>query len=340
MCGDRVDVVMDGLPAEPCEDLPVVRDDAGDVARTARAGMHGEVAARQPLHRADGLQHGVSAPVAAIECEAGIARPKLLQGEVMRLDEIAHMDEVALRRAVAGGIVGAVDGQPVAQAERGLAGDLEQMRRAARRVAGTPLRIGAGDVEIAQHAAAQPVCAGDVGEHPLAHQLRHAIGGGGKGRRALVHRVAADLAVDGCGGGEDDVGDAGRVAALDQGQRRAGVVAVVFFWTLDGFGNGDRAGEMQHRIDRLAGQIERTGKGVSVSDIAAQEGGGRRCRPFVPALQAVENDDALACIEQAPRHVAADVPCATGYKNRHRSLLPMSPAARAAAVRASPPPPC
>ena len=60
------------------------------------------------------------------------------------------MDVVAHAGAVRRRIVGAENMHEGALAERGLAGDLDQMGGAGRRLAGAALRIGAGDIKIAQ----------------------------------------------------------------------------------------------------------------------------------------------------------------------------------------------
>ena len=86
------------------------------------------------------------------------------------------MDVVAHAGAVGRRVVGAEDLHLGPLAERGLAGDLDQMGRARRRLAGAALRIGAGDIEIAQRGVAESMRGRGVAQHPLAHQLGQAIG--------------------------------------------------------------------------------------------------------------------------------------------------------------------
>jgi hypothetical protein len=75
----------------------------------------------------------------------------------MRPRQIADVDVVADAGAVRRRIVGAEHVDAFAPAERGLDRDLDQMRRARRRLAGAQLRIGAGDVEVAQDDMAEPM---------------------------------------------------------------------------------------------------------------------------------------------------------------------------------------
>jgi hypothetical protein len=55
------------------------------------------------------------------------------------------------------------------KAERGLHAALDQMGRVRRRLAEAPLRVGPGDVEIAQRDIAKVVGAGGALEHPFDH---------------------------------------------------------------------------------------------------------------------------------------------------------------------------
>ena len=68
----------------------------------------------------------------------------------MRARQIADVDVIADAGAVRRRIVGAEHVDLGAPAERGLDRDLDEMRRARGRLPGAQLRIGAGDVEIAQ----------------------------------------------------------------------------------------------------------------------------------------------------------------------------------------------
>ena len=106
-------------------------------------------------HRVDHLEHRRAATVAAVERRAGAAAAQIGERRRMRAREIADMDVVADAGAVRRRIVGAEDVDLGPLAERRFAGDLDQMGRGRRRLPGAQLRIGAGDVEVAQHHEAQ-----------------------------------------------------------------------------------------------------------------------------------------------------------------------------------------
>src|SRR5690606_8000702 len=112
------------------------------VARPAAGDPHVKVAAMHPADAVQNLEHRIAVAVAAIGDEAAPAPTQALQRQPVGGGEIADMDIVADTGAVRRRIVGAeyLDEGPLA--ERGLAGDLDQMRRAFGRLAGAALRIG------------------------------------------------------------------------------------------------------------------------------------------------------------------------------------------------------
>ena len=70
----------------------------------------------------------------------------------MRSGKVADVDIVADAGAVGRLVIGAVDRDMVALADRRLGRDLDQVGRALADLPGAALRVGAGDVEIAQRA--------------------------------------------------------------------------------------------------------------------------------------------------------------------------------------------
>src|SRR5450759_3835429 len=145
----------------------------------------------------------------------------------MRAREIADMDVVADAGAVRRRIVGAehVDLGPLA--ERRFAGDLDQMGRCRARLPGAQLRIGAGDVEVAQHHEAQPIGRAGIVQHDLRHQLRAAVRRDQRRRRILAQRYLLCIAIDCCGGREDELLHAGLDGDVEQSAGIHGVVAVI-----------------------------------------------------------------------------------------------------------------
>ena len=93
----------------------------------------------------------------------------------MRRGQVADVDIIADAGPVGGRIIGAVDRDMVALADRRLDRDLDQVRRALADLPRAALRIGAGDVEIAQRAIVESVRGRCIREHPLGHQLGRAI---------------------------------------------------------------------------------------------------------------------------------------------------------------------
>ena len=129
------------------------------------------------------------------------------------------------------------------------------------RLAGAALRVGAGDIEVAQRHIAQIVRARRVGQHDLGHALGRAVGRHGRQRRILGDRRVAGHAVDGGGRGEDEVAHAALHRHLDQGARLDRVVEVVAERIRNRIGHHDGAGEMDDGID-AAGSRERAGPGL------------------------------------------------------------------------------
>jgi hypothetical protein len=99
-----------------------------------------------------------------------------LEREQMGGGKVGDVDIVANAGAVGRVIVGAVDFDMAALAGRRLDRDLDQMGGAGGRLAGPPVRIGAGDVEVAQRAEIDRMGGGDVPEHPLGSSAWTAIG--------------------------------------------------------------------------------------------------------------------------------------------------------------------
>ena len=59
-----------------------------------------------------------------------------------------------------------------------------------------------------------------------------------------------------------------------------------------------------------------------IADVADDEGGVGRHRPAKAGRQVVEDDDALATIEELENHMAADVTGSAGNEDGHRCLMP------------------
>ena len=162
--------------------------------------------------------------------------------------------------------IGAEHFHLVALAQRRLDRDLDQVGRPGRRLTAAALRIGPGDVEIAQRAEVERMRRSRIAQHGLAHQLGHAIGidrtlGGVLGHgRHFGHAI-------GCGGRtEDEVRNPAFDGAGDKRARLGGVVVVILQRIGNRFRHDDRSGKVHDRADLLFGDDPR--QESSVSDVA------------------------------------------------------------------------
>ena len=115
------------------------------------------------LHGVDHLQHREALRVAAVEHFGIAAVAQVAQRRHVGAHEVGDVDVVADAGAVRRWIVGAEHLHVRPLAERRLAGDLDEVRRMRRRLAGAALRVGARDVEIAQRHVAEIVRPRGVG---------------------------------------------------------------------------------------------------------------------------------------------------------------------------------
>ncbi len=227
------------------------------------------------------------------------------------------MDEIADRRAVGRIVVGPVDVQcrarPQARPEdqRDQAGDGVVVRP------DLAVRIGARGVEVAQRRPAEPAGPAEIGQYHLDHALRLAIGIGGAERMVLGHPVRLGWGVDGRAAGEDHRADAGFLHHVQQGQRAAHVVGVVFARVRDQFRDLDIGGEMHHGVRPVA--ADHVAQARRIRDVALLEGApADRVRPA--ALEAVVGDGQVAGPGQRLAGMAADVAGAAGNEDTGHSF--------------------
>ena len=296
-----------------------IGDHSRHVAGPARSLDHGEIDAGDAADRIDHLADREAVAIAAIGDEARPAGPQIGERVGMGIGEVADMDVVAHAGAIGRVVISAEDLDLRALAERGLAGDLDEMGGALGRLARAALRIGAGDVEIAQRHIAEIVGARRVVEHPLRHQLGAAIGRERRRRRGLDDRLGSCIAIDGSGRGEDEMANAAFDRCGDQAARFDGVVLIIAERIGHGFGNDDRACEVDDGIhvvveDQLLDE-------TLVADVSDDELRLRSHRPGEAGGQAIEHDHAFAGVDQPPDHVAADIASAARHKYRHMILM-------------------
>ena len=200
-----------------------------------------------------------------------------------------------------------------------------------RRLAGAALRIGAGDVEIAQGAEIEAIGRGAVAQHPLGHQLGPAIGIDRLGARLLGDRDPLGDAVGRRGRGEDEMADPALDGAFDQRAALHRVVLIIMERLGDGFGHDDRAREMHHRADPMLGDqpVDQPGLGY----VAADEHGLLRHRPFEAGGEIVDHHHRPAGVEQGEHGVAADIARAPGHQHGHLHPCHALPLPKRAAAR-------
>ena len=224
------------------------------------------------------------------------------------------MDVVAHPGAVLRVVVGAEHGDAAAQAERGVAGDGDEMLRAASALAGAPVRVRAGDVEIAQRDMAHAVRGGGVAQHPFGGEFGGAVGVDGGRRRILVHRDGAGDSVHRRGRGEDEPPHVGGGAGVEQVRRRGGVVAPVAQRVAHRFRHAGARREVDDRADPAFG--EEAADERRIPGVAGDERGAVRNRLRAPRRQVVEDDDRVAGAAQGEDDVGADISGAAGDQHR------------------------
>src|SRR5690606_14375473 len=132
-------------------------------------------------------------------------------------------------------------------------------------------------------------------------------------------------------GGEDEVLHARPHGAFDQRARPDGVVLIVAERVGDGFGNDDRAGEVDDGVDIMC--ADRVLHEGLVADVADDELCGIRHRPVETGAEAVDDHHLFAAVEQLPHHVAAYIAGAAGDKNGHS--VPLTAASTQSYVQCS-----
>ena len=137
------------------------------------------------------------------------------------------MDVVADAGAVRRRIVGAENLELLPQPERRLDRNFDEVSCAFSRLSGAQVRVGAGDVEIAQDEVIEAVRDTRIAQHDLGHELRGAIGRHRRHRVILADRHSGGIAVNRRSGGKDELLDAALDGTFDQGVRVHRVVAVI-----------------------------------------------------------------------------------------------------------------
>ena len=250
----------------------------------------------------------------------------------MTLGQIHHMDVVPDAGAVVGGVVVAEYAQLLELAHGNL-GDIghQVVGNAVGILADGAALVGADGVEVAkEHHIPLGVGLLNVGEHLLEHGLGLAVGvGDGALRAVLGDGHGLRRAVDGGGGGEDDVFEAVLAHHVHQHQRTADVVLVVLPGLLDGLAHGLEAGKVDAAVKGVLGKY--LFQAFPVADVHLVEGDGLAYDLLHPVNglgggvgEIVHDYGIMAGCDELDEGVAADKTGAARDKNVHsEKFLPI-----------------
>ena len=107
---------------------------------------------------------------------------------------------------------------------------------------------------------------------------------------------------------------------FDEGAGVRRVVEVVAERIGDRFRHHDLGREMGDRVDPVL--LDQPGDEIGVAGVADDEPRGVGHRPVEAGRQIVEHDDALARVQEAQRHMAADIAGPAGHQNTHVCPFP------------------
>ncbi len=179
---------------------------------------------------------------------------QMVKRQSMRIDEIADMDVIANARSIPRGKVRAEYVEHRDSSQSSLTSPLDEMRRALGRLAGAAQDVAAGDVEITERNVAEIMGARRVLQHPFRHQLGASVRVDRRCARIFADGIGFGHAVDGGGGGEDEMLHALGDAGLDQIPGSDRVVGIVKERILDRIGHHDGPRKMDHRRNRVVVQ--------------------------------------------------------------------------------------
>ncbi len=178
---------------------------------------------------------------------------------------------------------------------------------------------GARHVEVAQAGGGDAVRPARGAHQPLPGQLGLAVGAQRLARGVLGDQVHVGHAVDGGGGGEEEVADARVGHGLEQDGKALHVLVVVVHRLLDGLADLLLARQVHHAGDLvLADDLL---QGQPVEDGTDHQRNALRYAVLVARGEVVEDDDLLPREPHRADDVRADVSGATGDQKRHVCLL-------------------
>ena len=224
-------------------------DEDRGVAGAARFFGDFEIDAGHGFRGVDDVADAEAVFAAQVEIVAIAALEQIFHSQHMGIGQIHHVDVVADAGAVGGGVVGAVNGDVVADALGRFQDDGDQVRLRVVGFADGAIEGSAGGIEIAQCHIAETVGFREVAHHVFNDQLCTAVHIGGIVGEIFFDGCLFRFAVDGSGGGEDDLIHAGFPHAHEQVQRAAYIVFVIFRRVRHGFADERGSGEVDDAVD-------------------------------------------------------------------------------------------
>ncbi len=243
----------------------------------------------------------------------GVDRVDLLQRQEVRIGDVGDMHVIADAGAVRRVVVVPEDPDFVAEAERYLDQDCDQV--GLRDVELAARRRGPAGIEVPQRTVAQPVGPGVPRKHLLERQLRCAVSIDRTERSVLPNRHRGGFAVNRRGRRKDEPHDAGCPHRVEQ------VEAAHHVHLVEGSRVGHRFAyerfcrEVHHGIGTNIRQHLR--QAGAVTEITLEKTYAIRDRGSVALRQVVKGDDGFAVREQSLRHHASDVAGGAGDKDGH-----------------------
>ncbi len=170
---------------------------------------------------------------------------------------------------------------------------------------------GAGDVEVAQRGVAEAVDLVHPAEHVLDQELGFAVGVGGLEARVFGDGDGFRLAVDGRGGGEDQLAGAAGEHGLEQAEGGSGVVAEVKFRLDHGLAGFNESGEMEHAVEGTSLLFcagEDALEEGPVGQVAFNKLNALRKKIAAAMAEAVKNDSLVTALARRPATVPPTYP--------------------------------
>ena len=291
-------------------------DEDGGVTGAAGKDFVGDIAGGEVADGVDNLADGEALAGANVESVAGDASD-VLQGEEMGFGDVEDMDVIANAGAVGSGIVVAKDFEVRGAALDGLQDARDEMGFGA--ASFSALGGGAGDVEVAESDVVEGGVFAIVGEDVFKGELGFAVGVYGRLGMVLGNGDGVRFAVDGAGGGEDEIADAVAEHGVEKENAASDVGDIEGAGVLHGFLDEGFGSEMHNGVDFVEAEDFVEGGGIAKVDLVEES-----LRGDGGALafgEVVDGDDADALLEEEFGADAADVAGATGDENEQKASL-------------------